>query len=133
MEFEDVVQRRRMVRRFADEPLDPLVLEWIARTAQRAPSAGFSQGQRLVVVTDPAVRLRLAILCGELEYAADGYGPWISQAPALFIPCVSEEIYHARYREADKADEDGGEIHWPGALLVHGCRLHRDARPAGRG
>jgi nitroreductase len=113
MEFEDVVQRRRMVRQFADEPLDRVLLERIARTAQRAPSAGFSQGQRLVVVTDPAVRLRLAILCGEQDYSADGYGSWISQAPALFIPCVSEEIYHARYREADKASDDGDEINWP--------------------
>lgn len=113
MEFGEVVRRRRMVRRFADEPVERATLERIAAAAQRAPSAGFSQGQRLVVITDPPIRRRLALLCGELEYTADGFDPWISQAPALFIPCVSEAIYHARYREADKTDDDGGEIDWP--------------------
>ena len=53
MEFADVVARRRMVRHFSAEPVDRVVLERIAATAQRTPSAGFSQGQRLVIVTDP--------------------------------------------------------------------------------
>ena len=106
MEFQDVVTRRRMVRHFATEPLDRAVLERIALTAQRAPSAGFSQGQRLLVVTDPEVRQRVADNCSERYYVEHGFGPWISEAPALFIPCVSEEVYRARYREPDKvADE----------------------------
>jgi nitroreductase len=106
MEFQEVVARRRMVRHFATEPLDRAVLERIALTAQRTPSAGFSQGQRLLVVTDPALRQRVADNCSERYYVEHGFGPWISEAPALFIPCVSEEIYRARYREPDKvADE----------------------------
>jgi len=113
MDFNEVVRRRRMVRHFADEPVDQTILERIAATAQRAPSAGFSQGQRLLVVTDPALRRRIALLCGELDDAEAGFDPWISQSAALFIPCVSEEIYHARYREADKVDEGGAEIEWP--------------------
>ena len=113
MDFGEVVRRRRMVRHFADEPVDRAVLERIATTAQRAPSAGFSQGQRLVIVTDAELRRRIAVACGELEDAEDGFDPWISQSAALFIPCVSEAIYHARYREADKVGEDGSEIEWP--------------------
>lgn len=113
MEFAEVVRRRRMVRHFSDEAVDRAVLERIAETAQRAPSAGFSQGQRLLVVTDPDMRRRLAILCGEDEYAEAGWDRWISQCAALFIPCVSEEVYHARYREADKVDDEGNEIEWP--------------------
>ena len=72
MEFAEVVRRRRMVRHFSDEAVDRAVLERIAETAQRAPSAGFSQGQRLLVVTDPDMRRRLAILCGEDEYVEAG-------------------------------------------------------------
>jgi nitroreductase len=113
MDFGEVVRRRRMVRHFADEPVDRAVLERIATTAQRAPSAGFSQGQRLVIVTDAELRSRIAVACGELEETEDGFDPWISQSAALFIPCVSEAIYHARYREADKVGEDGSEIEWP--------------------
>jgi nitroreductase len=102
MEFQQVVARRRMVRHFSAEPIEHKVLERIALTAQRAPSAGFSQGQRLVVVTDPGVRRRVAENCSESYYVAEGFHPWISEAPALFVPCVSEAIYLARYAEPDK-------------------------------
>jgi nitroreductase len=113
VEFAELIRRRRTVRRFADEPVDRAVLEQIARLAQRTPSAGFSQGQRLVIVTDPAMRRRVGEACGESSYAANGFGPWISECAAQFIPCVSEEIYHRRYREPDKVDDQGIEIDWP--------------------
>ena len=114
MEFYDVVRKRRMVRNYdPDKPVSLESLSRIAAAAQRAPSAGFSQGQRLVVVTNPERRRRIAELCDEPEYVEAGFDPWISRAPALFIPCVSEEIYHARYREPDKINPDGSETDWP--------------------
>jgi nitroreductase len=112
MEFADVVMKRRAVRRFRDGGVDRDVIERIARLAQRTPSAGFSQGQRLVVVVDPEMRRRVGIVCGEGDYQ-DEFGRWISECAAQFIPCVSEEIYHRRYREPDKVDEQGSEIDWP--------------------
>lgn len=112
MEFQDVVRRRRMVRHFSDEPVPLETIERIAATAQRTPSAGFSQGQRLVVVTDADLRLRVARSVGEEEYTESGFDPWVSHCAAQFIPCVSEEVYHRRYREPDKAP-DGVEIDWP--------------------
>ena len=90
MEFSELVRRRRMVRHFAPDPIDRDVLERIAAIAQRAPSAGFSQGQRLLIVTDAETRRRIARLCGEEEMAAVGYDPWLSEAPAHLIACVSE-------------------------------------------
>ncbi len=113
MEFQDVVMRRRAVRRFEDGGVDREVIERIARLAQRTPSAGFSQGQRLVVVTDPARRREVGRLSSEAEYVEMGFGPWISECAAQFIPCVSEAIYHRRYQEPDKVDDDGAEIEWP--------------------
>lgn len=114
MEFYDVVRRRRMVRNYdPDRRVSRESLSRIAAAAQRAPSAGFSQGQRLVVITDPERRRRIAELCDEPEYVDSGFDPWISRAPALFVPCVSEEIYHARYREPDKLNPDGTETDWP--------------------
>lgn len=114
MEFREVVRRRRMVRNYdSDQPVSHDALERIAAAAQRAPSAGFSQGQRLVIVTDPARRQRIAEICREPEYVEAGFDPWVSRAPALIVPCVSEQIYHARYQEADKVQEDGTEIDWP--------------------
>lgn len=114
MEFDEVVRRRRMVRNYdPDKPVPRDVLERIAAAAQRAPSAGFSQGQRLIVVTDPERRHRMADICDEPEYVQSGFDPWISRAPALFVPCVSEAIYHARYNEPDKRPPGEPEIEWP--------------------
>lgn len=112
MEFNDVVMRRRAVRRFEEGGVEREVIERIARLAQRTPSAGFSQGQRLVVVTDPVRRREVARACfeGEDELEEDR---WISECAAQFVPCVSEEIYHRRYREPDKTLGDGSETEWP--------------------
>lgn len=112
MEFVEVVMKRRAVRRFEEGGVERDMIERIARLAQRAPSAGFSQGQRLVVVTEPARRREVARLCGEDEYE-ERFGPWISECAAQFIPCVSEAIYHRRYQEPDKLGDDGTEIDWP--------------------
>jgi len=111
MEFRDVVRQRRMRRRFEDRPVPEDALARIVDAASRAPSAGFSQGQRLVVVTERASRQRLGELCGEDAY--DAWGAWVSTCGAQIVPCVSEEVYHRRYREADKTDESGTEIDWP--------------------
>ena len=83
--------KRRAVRRFEDGGVDGDVIERIARLAQRTPAAGFSQGQRLVVVTEPTRRREVARICGEDE-TADDSGPWISECAAQFVLCVSEAI-----------------------------------------
>ena len=113
MEFQEVIRRRRMVRNFSDEPVDRAVIERIAAIAQRAPSAGFSQGQRLVVVTDPDRRRRLGELVGDEFYEEAGFGRWIGKAPVQFVPCVSEKVYRDRYAEPDKLLDDGSTIDWP--------------------
>jgi nitroreductase len=113
LEFTEVVMRRRAVRRFEDSGVPRQTIEEIARLAQRTPSAGFSQGQRLVVVTDPTRRREVAAVCREADYVEMGFGPWISECAAQFIPCVSAEIYHRRYREPDKVGDDGEEMDWP--------------------
>lgn len=103
MELSEVVRRRRMVRRYTGEPVEPAAIERILDTARRAPSAGFSQGQTFVVVTDAGRRRALAEACGEPEHLARGFEPWLSQAPVHVVPCVEPQRYRARYAEADKA------------------------------
>ena len=125
MDFVDVVMKRRAVRRFEEGGVDREVIERIARLAQRTPSAGFSQGQRLVVVTEPGEAREVARICGEEEYDAD-FGPWISECAAQFIPCVSEAIYHRRYQEPDKvtrtARRSSGRCRSGGSTSARRCR-----------
>lgn len=113
MEFEQVVRKRRMVRHFTDETVDRETLERIIELARYAPSAGFTQGQSFVIVTDPGVKAQIAVLCSEESYVERGWHPWISEAPVHIIPCTSEDAYHKRYQEADKIDDEGNEIVWP--------------------
>ena len=113
MEFGEIVRRRRMVRNYTGEPVARDALERILDVARRAPSAGNTQGQSFVAITDEAVRRRVAELAGEQEYVDAGFDPWVSRAGALVVVCVSEQAYHDRYREPDKTDDEGNEIEWP--------------------
>ena len=114
MEFDELLKQRRMVRHYAPDPVPRETLERIVRTVRRAPSGGFSQGQRLVVVTEAATRARIAELLHEDEWVAQGREPWLSVAPAHVVVCTREQDYHDRYNEADKLAVTGGvEIEWP--------------------
>lgn len=113
MEFDDVVRRRRMMRNFTAETVPMDTITKMVDQAGRGPSAGFSQGQDFIVVSDPELKKSLAALCHEEEYVKSGFDPFISTAPVVVVPCTNEAAYHRRYREPDKLDEDGSEIEWP--------------------
>ena len=113
MEFEKAVRKRRMVRNFQREPVPSEVIERILDLALHAPSAGFSQGWAYVVVTGEGLRKKVGEIQGEADFYASRFHKFVSEAPALIIACVSEQIYHDRYREPDKLNENGTEIEWP--------------------
>ena len=112
MQFKDVLGKRRMVRNYTGAAVDPEAVARIVDAASRAPSAGFSQVQRFIVVTDQSVRNAIAKAADEPDYVANGFDPWISSAPVHIVVCVREDDYHERYNEPDKLD-DGVEIEWP--------------------
>jgi FMN reductase [NAD(P)H] len=113
MEFRELLPRRRMVRHYASEPVPPEQVERIVATVRRAPSAGYSQGQRLLVVTDEAGRARVAEALADAGWAGDrDLEPWLETAPVHILVCTREDDYHERYRLPDKLD-DGEEIDWP--------------------
>jgi len=113
MDFADVLRRRKMVRNYTDEAVPRPTIERIVARGRKAPSGGFSQGLRLVVITEEATRRRIAELAGEDEYVAMGLARWISRAPVHVVVATREDDYHDRYREPDKLREDGTEIEWP--------------------
>lgn len=115
MQFRDVLTRRRSVRTYADKPVPRDVLERITDAAVvRAPSAGFSQGLRLVVVTDAETRREIAVAAAEEELAAKGRPRWKAAAPVHVVVLTREDDYHERYQAPDKLKITGGrEIDWP--------------------
>lgn len=92
-----------MVRSYKPDPVDAAALERILDAARRGPTAGYAQGQHLVVVTDARDRARIAELCDEPAYVAEGFDPWLSRAPVHVVPCVRRADYETRYNEPDKA------------------------------
>jgi FMN reductase [NAD(P)H] len=132
MEFQDLLRRRRMVRHYEPEPIPRETLERLVSTVRRAPSAGFSQGQRLLVVDDPALLVQL----GSTD--SDELEPWFESAPAHVLVLTREADYHERYTKDDKL-QAGSEIDWPvpfwfvdaGADLaagVYGVRVEDEPR-----
>lgn len=107
MEFRDILRQRRMHRSFTGEPVERDSVERIAATIRRAPSGGFSQGQSIVVVTEPELR-------AEIGRRFEDERGWIAQAPVHMVISANEAQYHARYNETDKLAATGGlEVTWP--------------------
>jgi FMN reductase [NAD(P)H] len=115
VDFREVLTRRRSVRTYADRPVPREVLERITNAAVVwAPSAGFSQGLRIVVVADPDTRQRIATAAREDELAAHGRPRWKAAAPVHLVVLTREDDYHDRYRQPDKLKITGGrEVDWP--------------------
>ena len=120
MDFEEVVRRRRSIRRYGPEPVEPAVLDRILDAATRGPTAGYSQGQSYVVVTDPTMTRRLMAEMDRQEQELTGSPvpepesePPAFGAPILVVACTNEAEYHRRYQRPDKVLPDGSEIPWP--------------------
>jgi nitroreductase len=110
MDLREILKRRRMVRHYTGEVVPRETLDRIVATVRRAPSAGFSQGQRLLVVDDPGLLADLATLAGGSD--DPDLEPWFPSAPAHVLVLTREADYHERYRSDDKL-QDGKEIEWP--------------------
>jgi len=112
MEFQDVVRTRRMVRSFVRRDLPPEAVERILRNAQRAPSAGFSQGWAFLVFEGQAQTQQYWDTVGPDD--RDGFS-WqdLFNAPLLIVCLSNKSAYLDRYAEPDKGWTDRSESHWP--------------------
>ena len=101
MDFSDVVRRRRMVRAFRPEPLEPSVIAKVLTPATRGPSAGHAQGVSLIVLHDGR---QLAYWDTTLPPDKRAQFPWpgLLDAPVLVVVAVDPDAYVERYSEADK-------------------------------
>ncbi|GAB4086547.1 hypothetical protein GCM10028784_31770 [Myceligenerans cantabricum] len=118
MEFQEVVRRRRMHRRFTDQPVPSGAVDRMVRNAVRAPSAGFSQGWAFVVLDEPADRDRFwaAAAPSGGERSDRDMSAWLAgmrTAPVVILALASKAAYLRRYAEKDKGWEDLDESRWP--------------------
>jgi nitroreductase len=71
MEFHALVQRRRSIRKYTAERVDPPALDRILQAVARAPSAGNLQAYHIVVVRSEARRRALAAAAGAQEFLGE--------------------------------------------------------------
>jgi nitroreductase len=113
MEFADVVRRRRMVRNYTDEPVDPAIVDRALAHATRAPSAGFSQGWGFLVLDTPEDVRRYWTATADGIDEPDLWLRGMMRAPVVIVPCSSKAAYLGRYAEPDKGWTDQDEARWP--------------------
>jgi nitroreductase len=107
MDFQEVVGRRRMVRAFTAEPVAKASLDRILGNAVRGPSAGFSQGQAFLVLTEPEDRQRFWSVAGEAVAES------ARTAPVVIAAMSCKRVYLDRYAQPDKGWTDRDEARWP--------------------
>jgi nitroreductase len=113
MEFQDVVRKRKMVRTFEDRPIDPAVLERIIANAQRAPSAGYSQGWAFLVLNGKDETERYWSTTMTPERRVEFGWPGMFNAGAIIVCLSNKQQYLRRYALADKGWTDMDEKRWP--------------------
>ncbi len=113
MDFDEVVRRRRMVRRFdPDRPVDPAAVDRMLEHATRAPSAGNSQGWAWLRLDGPADVDRFWAATSETS-TSNRWLDGMRTAPVLLVPLADEAAYRARYAEPDKTRAAATAACWP--------------------
>ncbi|MBX5328771.1 MAG: nitroreductase family protein [Candidatus Bathyarchaeota archaeon] len=104
MDFDEVVVKRRSIRKFKASPVPKEALRKILDAGRWAPSAGNTQPWRFVVVTDTGVKEKIARVCTEASrkawakfpperarYLAARGGSWdkssMAKIPVLVVVC----------------------------------------------
>src|SRR5699024_10378565 len=119
MDFQDVISRRRMVRRYSPQPVPQPTIDRLLTNAVRAPSAGFSQRWSFLVLDNRHDIDRFWSTSTPPQRAAepDSWLQGMRQAPLIIVPFSSKYAYLRRYAEAAKGWEDHSEARWPEPYL----------------
>ncbi len=80
MNFEDVVKKRRSIRRYKDTSVPKESIQKVLEAARIAPSAGHRQPWHFVVVRDKGTREKLA-----------GRSKWAAEAPVMIVGLADTE------------------------------------------
>jgi nitroreductase len=91
MNFFELIEQRKSVRAYLDQPIEDEKLEAILAAANKAPSAGNLQAYEIFLVADQKNRQALAQAAGGQEF--------ITQAPAALVFCTHASRNEWRYRQ----------------------------------
>ena len=84
MDFDDVIQKRRSVRKFLSVPLEKESWSSIIASGAHAPSSGNLQNWKLIIIEDAAHKEKIAHMCYNQM--------WIANAAVLIVVCADTKI-----------------------------------------
>jgi nitroreductase len=113
MQFQQVVERRRMIRRYSGRSVPPDEVAAILDNALRGPSAGFSQGFAFLVLDRAEDITRFREAATPTEGDEDDWFAATFDAPLVVVPCSNKDAYLDRYAEPDKGFTDRSDAWWP--------------------
>ena len=125
MELDEALRRRRMVRAYAsDRPVPEDLVDRVCAAGLRVPSAGFTQGVSLLVLTSAEQRAHYWDVAAGPGRAEPVEAPfdrpraqtrWLAgmqTAPVLVLVWTSQAAYLDRYAEPDKGWTDRDPARW---------------------
>lgn len=113
MELTDAIRRRQMVRSYdPTRPVPRATVEEMLALAVRAPSAGYSQGWRFLVLDDASSRSAFWAATAD-DGSTDSWLARVRTAPVLIVCFSDKQAYLERYAEPDKGETDQDESRWP--------------------
>ncbi len=86
----DIIRFRRSIREYDTRPIESWKMDAILEAARLAPSSSNSQPWRIIIVTDPGLKVKLstATPAGIKQY------PWMNDTPAIFVLCSVKSKEH---------------------------------------
>jgi nitroreductase len=105
-----------MVRHYDDRTVDPEVVDRVINAGLRAPSAGFSQGYAVLLLTDAEDRARFWAATETAQATASWPAETragVMRAPVIVVTLSCKRAYLDRYALPDKGWTDRDESRWP--------------------
>jgi len=112
MEFQKVVNHRRMVRSY--DSARPVGRDLVARIVDngcRGPSAGFSQGTAFLVLDTPSEVARFRDATTPEKDAENWFAAQVD-APVVIVVFSNKDTYLDRYAQPDKGFTDRSDAWW---------------------
>lgn len=97
MEFEEVIKKRKSIRKFKEKEIPDKLIYKIIEIANLSPSAGNLQARNVIIVKNKEIKIKIAKICFEQNF--------ISEAPVVFV------IFANLNESAKKYGERGKELY----------------------
>jgi hypothetical protein len=89
MELDQVIRKRKMIRKYAHKPVPERLISKLIENGSRSPSAGHTQVQEFIVIKDAETKKKLRRVSANQEQ--------VEEAPVLIVVCSNTTRSVGRY------------------------------------